>query len=108
MSSEIDFRYTHGDSHGLGSVYIWYTNSGPSKTTINYPDRLSRCSAAFFSMVKRVAIIRSPGLDARHRDVERSIRRLNVSQGNHDGQRVSMAIWCNDAQQIGPDVPHHL
>ena len=29
-------------------------------------------------------------LDARHRDVERSICCLNVSQGNHDGQRVNV------------------
>ena len=27
-------------------------------------------------------------LNDRHRHVERSIRRVNVSQGNHDGQRV--------------------
>ena len=29
-------------------------------------------------------------LDVRHRDVERSIRRLSVSQGKHDGQRVNV------------------
>ena len=36
-------------------------------------------------------------LGACHCDVERSIRRLNVSQGNHDGQRTdgwgSQGTW---------------
>ena len=27
-----DFRYTTGGNHGLGSVYIWVSGHGPSKT----------------------------------------------------------------------------
>ena len=32
-----DFRYTAGTNHGLGSVYIWVSNVGPSKTYTSYP-----------------------------------------------------------------------
>ena len=33
-----DFRFTHGQNHGLGNVYIWITYKGPSSTDCNYPD----------------------------------------------------------------------
>ena len=32
-----DFRFTRGANHGLGSVYIWVSNVGPSKTYTSYP-----------------------------------------------------------------------
>ena len=32
-----DFRYTTGANHGLGSVYIWVSGHGPSKTYTSYP-----------------------------------------------------------------------
>ena len=32
-----DFRCHKGANHGLGSVYIWYTNLGPHKTDSSYP-----------------------------------------------------------------------
>ena len=32
-----DFRYTAGENHGLGSVYIYATNIGPDKTSASYP-----------------------------------------------------------------------
>ena len=33
-----DFRYTRGKNGGLGTVYIWFTGSGPSPTDYHYPD----------------------------------------------------------------------
>ena len=33
-----DFRYTSGKNGGLGTVYIWFTGSGPSPTDYHYPD----------------------------------------------------------------------
>ena len=33
-----DFRFAHGENHGLGNVYIWVTYSGPRSTDYNYPD----------------------------------------------------------------------
>ena len=33
-----DFRYTRGKNGGLGTVYIWFTGSGPSPTNYHYPD----------------------------------------------------------------------
>ena len=32
-----DFRFTRGENHGLGSVYIYVTNVGPDKTSASYP-----------------------------------------------------------------------
>ena len=32
-----DFRYTHGPNHGLGSVYIYVSGAGASKTDYQYP-----------------------------------------------------------------------
>ena len=37
ISTDSDFRCHKGDNHGLGSVYIWYTNLGPHKTDSSYP-----------------------------------------------------------------------
>ena len=37
IPSESDFRFNHGANNGLGSVYIWVTGSGPSKTDFSYP-----------------------------------------------------------------------
>ena len=37
ISTDHDFRFHKGDNHGLGSVYIWYTNLGPHKTEQEYP-----------------------------------------------------------------------
>ena len=33
-----DFRYTRGKNGGLGTVYIWFSGSGPSPTDYHYPD----------------------------------------------------------------------
>ncbi len=33
-----DFRFTRGANHGLGDVYIWYTNIGPKNSRAKYPD----------------------------------------------------------------------
>ena len=32
-----NFRYTHGENHGLGSIYIYVNGAGPSKTDYKYP-----------------------------------------------------------------------
>jgi len=32
-----DFRFTHGENHGLGSIYVYATGAGPSKTDYKYP-----------------------------------------------------------------------
>ena len=32
-----DFHFTHGENHGLGSVYVYATAAGPSKTDYKYP-----------------------------------------------------------------------
>ena len=37
VPSESDFRFNHGANNGLGSVYIWVTGLGPSKTDYSYP-----------------------------------------------------------------------
>ena len=37
ISTDRDFRCHKGANHGLGSVYIWYTNLGPHKTDSSYP-----------------------------------------------------------------------
>lgn len=37
VPSETDFRFNHGPNNGLGSVYIWVTGLGPSKTEYPYP-----------------------------------------------------------------------
>ena len=37
VSTNSDFRCHKGVNHGLGSVYIWYTNLGPHKTDSSYP-----------------------------------------------------------------------
>jgi len=31
-----DFRFTHGENHGLGSVYVYASGTGPSKTDYKY------------------------------------------------------------------------
>ena len=33
-----DFRFTHGNNNGFGTVYIWVTYSGPEATDYHYPD----------------------------------------------------------------------
>ncbi|KAL9970079.1 hypothetical protein ACROYT_G022401 [Oculina patagonica] len=33
-----DFRFTRGANHGLGDVYIWFTNIGPKNSGAKYPD----------------------------------------------------------------------
>ena len=33
-----DFRFTRGKNHGLGTVYIWVSYSGPEATDYHYPD----------------------------------------------------------------------
>jgi len=33
-----DFCFTHGENHGLGSVYVYATGAGPSKTDYKYPE----------------------------------------------------------------------
>ena len=37
VPTNADFRSHKGANHGLGSVYIWVTNEGPSKTDSPYP-----------------------------------------------------------------------
>ena len=37
VSSDADFRCHKGANHGLGSVYIWVSYVGPSKTDSSYP-----------------------------------------------------------------------
>lgn len=37
INSSSDFRFHKGANHGLGSVYIWYTDEGPVKTDYPYP-----------------------------------------------------------------------
>ena len=32
-----DFRFTHGENHGLGSVYVYASGAGPTKTDYKYP-----------------------------------------------------------------------
>jgi len=32
-----DFCFTHRENHGLGSVYVYATGAGPSKTDYKYP-----------------------------------------------------------------------
>ena len=32
-----DFRFTVGNNHGLGSIYVYVTGEGPSKTEFKYP-----------------------------------------------------------------------
>jgi len=32
-----DFRFTHGENYGLGSIYVYATGVGPSKTDYKYP-----------------------------------------------------------------------
>ena len=32
-----DFRYTYGPNHGLGSVYVYVSGAGASKTDYQYP-----------------------------------------------------------------------
>ena len=39
ISPNSDFRFTRGDSHGLGSVFEYFTNSGYTKTPFNYPSK---------------------------------------------------------------------
>ena len=37
ISPSVDFRFHHGMNHGLGNVYIYYTNIGYGKTEVSYP-----------------------------------------------------------------------
>ena len=37
VPTDSDFRCHKGENHGLGSVYIWYTNLGPHKIDSPYP-----------------------------------------------------------------------
>ena len=37
VSPSSDFRFTSGQNHGLGSVYIYAFNVGPVKVSANYP-----------------------------------------------------------------------
>ena len=37
ISPNVDFRFTRGDNHGLGSVFEYFTNSGYIKTPYEYP-----------------------------------------------------------------------
>ena len=37
VSTDADFRCHKGANHGLGSVYIWVSYQGPSKTDYSYP-----------------------------------------------------------------------
>ena len=39
ISPNSDFRFTRGDSHGLGSVFEYFTNSGYTKTPFKYPSK---------------------------------------------------------------------
>ena len=55
----------------------------------------------FFLQARLDSIIQGTHrLDACHRDVERSIRRLNVSQGKHNGRRTdgrgSKGTWKDE------------
>ena len=36
-----DFRFTHGPNHGLGSVYVYQSGTGVSKTDYLYPDGIN-------------------------------------------------------------------
>ena len=37
ISSDTDFRLKKGDNHGLGSLFIYVKNLGPSATSNSYP-----------------------------------------------------------------------
>ena len=37
VSPSSDFRFTSGQNHGLGSVFIYVSNAGPVKTSTSYP-----------------------------------------------------------------------
>ena len=37
IDPSVDFRFTRGANHGLGSIYIWVTDHGPMKTGVSYP-----------------------------------------------------------------------
>ena len=37
IAPNTDFRYTRGDNNGLGSVFVWITNSGIVKARSSYP-----------------------------------------------------------------------
>ena len=39
ISPNTDFRFTRGDNHGLGSVFEYFTNSGYTKTSYEYPSK---------------------------------------------------------------------
>ena len=39
ISPNVDFRFTRGDNHGLGSVFEYFTNSGYTKTPFKYPSK---------------------------------------------------------------------
>ena len=38
ISPSTDFRFHEGMNHGLGNVYIYYTNIGYGKTEASYPE----------------------------------------------------------------------
>ena len=42
ISPNADFRFTKGDSHGLGSVFEYFTNSGYFKTPYKYPSKTTK------------------------------------------------------------------
>ena len=37
IDPSVDFRFTRGANHGLGSIYIGFTDHGPMKTGVSYP-----------------------------------------------------------------------
>jgi len=37
IDPSVDFRFTRGANHGLGSIYIGVTDHGPMKTGVSYP-----------------------------------------------------------------------
>ena len=39
ISPNVDFRFTRGGNHGLGSVFEYFTNSGYTKTPFKYPSK---------------------------------------------------------------------
>ena len=39
ISPNTDFRFTRGDNHGIGSVFEYFTNSGYTKTSYEYPSK---------------------------------------------------------------------
>ena len=42
ISPNVDFRFTKGDNHGLGSVFEYFTNSGYFKTPYKYPSKTAK------------------------------------------------------------------